>query len=226
MSKPIYLAGAVRTPIGRFGGTLAGLSAPDLGVHAARAALARAGVPPEAVDQTLFGHGRQGGQGPNPGPPGLRPRRRARRRARLDGEHGLRQRPQERPPRRRRDPTGPGGGRARGRHGEHVEHAVHAAPCPLGLSARAAAEIVDGMYRDGFLCPLADQLMGATAENLVDQYDLTREEQDAYAVRTPAALRGGPQGGRLRRREGGHPPRGPEEGRRTSSTRTSTPATA
>ena len=46
------------------------------------------------------------------------------------------------------------------------------------------AEIVDGMYRDGFQCPLAEQLMGATAENLVDQYDLTRAEQDAYAVRT------------------------------------------
>jgi acetyl-CoA C-acetyltransferase len=46
------------------------------------------------------------------------------------------------------------------------------------------AEIVDGMYRDGFLCPLADQIMGATAENLVERYDISRDEQDTYAVRS------------------------------------------
>jgi acetyl-CoA C-acetyltransferase len=40
------------------------------------------------------------------------------------------------------------------------------------------------MYRDGFLCPLADEMMGATAETLADLYDISREEQDAYAVET------------------------------------------
>jgi acetyl-CoA C-acetyltransferase len=40
------------------------------------------------------------------------------------------------------------------------------------------------MYRDGFLCPLCEQLMGETAENLVDKYGLTREETDRYAVET------------------------------------------
>ena len=40
------------------------------------------------------------------------------------------------------------------------------------------------MYHDGFHCRLADQLMGETAENLVDQYKITREEQDAYAARS------------------------------------------
>ena len=66
-SAPAYLAGAVRTPIGKFGGTLASLSAPDLGVVAAKAALARAGVPASAVDETIIGHGRQAGQGPGTG---------------------------------------------------------------------------------------------------------------------------------------------------------------
>ena len=47
MSDASYLAGAARTPIGRFGGSLARLSAPDLGVHAATAALERAGLAPE-----------------------------------------------------------------------------------------------------------------------------------------------------------------------------------
>jgi acetyl-CoA C-acetyltransferase len=46
------------------------------------------------------------------------------------------------------------------------------------------SEIVDGMYRDGFLCPLCEQLMGDTAENLVDEYGITREESDLYAVET------------------------------------------
>jgi acetyl-CoA C-acetyltransferase len=45
-------------------------------------------------------------------------------------------------------------------------------------------EVVDGMYRDGFLCPLADEMMGATAETLADRYGITREEQDAYAMET------------------------------------------
>ena len=67
MLDGIYLAGAVRTPIGGFGGSLSKLSAPDLGTIAATAAMERAGVAPTAVDQTLFGHGRQAGQGPGPG---------------------------------------------------------------------------------------------------------------------------------------------------------------
>ncbi len=43
-------------------------------------------------------------------------------------------------------------------------------------------EIVDAMYRDGFLCPLCGELMGETAENLVREYSILRAEQDAYAV--------------------------------------------
>jgi acetyl-CoA C-acetyltransferase len=43
-------------------------------------------------------------------------------------------------------------------------------------------EVVDAMYRDGLLDPLCDLIMGETAENLVDRYDLTREEQDAFAL--------------------------------------------
>jgi acetyl-CoA C-acetyltransferase len=44
------------------------------------------------------------------------------------------------------------------------------------------APIVDGMYRDGFHCPLADQLMGATAETLADQGKITRGEQDEFSI--------------------------------------------
>jgi acetyl-CoA C-acetyltransferase len=56
-------------------------------------------------------------------------------------------------------------------------------------------EVVDGMYRDGFLCPLCGQLMGETAENLVREYGILRAEQDAFAAesqrRTGAAVASG-----------------------------------
>ncbi len=44
------------------------------------------------------------------------------------------------------------------------------------------AEVVDGMSRDGFLCPLCGELMGQTAERLARQYGISREEQDRYAL--------------------------------------------
>jgi acetyl-CoA C-acetyltransferase len=43
-------------------------------------------------------------------------------------------------------------------------------------------EIVDGMYRDGFLCPMSNMVMGETAEVLAQQYNISREEQDQYAL--------------------------------------------
>ena len=44
------------------------------------------------------------------------------------------------------------------------------------------ADVVDAMYRDGLLDPLSGLIMGETAENLVDMYDITRQEQDAFAL--------------------------------------------
>src|SRR6266446_8905845 len=43
-------------------------------------------------------------------------------------------------------------------------------------------ELVDGMYRDGFFCPMAKMVMGETAEVLAEQYKISREEQDEYAL--------------------------------------------
>jgi acetyl-CoA C-acetyltransferase len=42
--------------------------------------------------------------------------------------------------------------------------------------------LVDGMYRDGFLCPISKMVMGETAELLAEQYKISREEQDAFAL--------------------------------------------
>src|SRR5437667_5667017 len=43
-------------------------------------------------------------------------------------------------------------------------------------------ELVDGMYRDGFFCPMAKMVMGETAEVLAEQYKISREEQDQFAL--------------------------------------------
>ena len=63
--KNVYLAASVRTPIGRFGGTLASWTAADLGVAAAKAGFERAGLPPDQIQQSIWGCARQAGGGPN-----------------------------------------------------------------------------------------------------------------------------------------------------------------
>ncbi len=180
-NAPIWLAGSARTPIGRFGGTLASLSAPDLGVHAARGALARAGIAPTDIDQTIIGHARQAGQGPGTG-------------RQVSVRAGV---PVERPAFSVNMACGSGlksvllaadavrlgdadvvlaGGM------ESMSNTPYLLPRARWGERLGHDELVDGMYRDGFHCKLADQLMGETAENLVDRYVISRDEQDRYAV--------------------------------------------
>lgn len=178
---PVFLAGAVRTPIGRFGGAMAGLSAPDLGVTAAKAALARAGVPAAAIDETIFGHGRQAGQGPGTG-------------RQVSVRAGV---PVEVPAWTVNMACGSSLkavvlgaeaitlGRAHAVLAggmESMSNTPYYLPRARWGYRLGNAEIVDGMYRDGFHCLLANQLMGETAENLVPMYGITRAEQDAYAA--------------------------------------------
>ena len=183
MLDGIYLAGGARTPSGSFGGSLAELSAPDLGVHAARAALERAGVPATAINQTIFGHGRQGGQGPGTGRqvsvrtgvPVEAPAWTVNMacgsalKAVLLGADAIRL--------GQADAVLAGGM-------ESMSNTPYLLPRARWGYRLGNDQVVDGMYRDGFHCMLADQLMGATAENLVDRYGISREEQDAYAVRS------------------------------------------
>src|SRR5258708_39894288 len=63
--KPVYLAGAVRTPIGRFGGSLQSWTAADLGTAVAEESLRRAQIRPDQVDDSIWGCARQAGGGPN-----------------------------------------------------------------------------------------------------------------------------------------------------------------
>ena len=65
--RSVVIVAAKRTPIGRFMGGFADVPAVDLGVAAARAALDSVGLSPGEVEETVAGHGRQAGNGPNPG---------------------------------------------------------------------------------------------------------------------------------------------------------------
>src|SRR5260370_39295578 len=64
-TNEVYLAGTVRTPIGMFGGVFEPVPAPALGSVAAKAALARAGIPVDQVDEVIFGNVVSAGLGQN-----------------------------------------------------------------------------------------------------------------------------------------------------------------
>ncbi len=194
MSKDVFLAAPVRTPIGRFGGGLASVSAVDLGIAAARAAVARAGVSPETVDQTIFGHARQAGCGPNAarqvavragipvGKPayginqaclsGLQAILAAARSVAL-GEAEV---------------VLAGGMESMSR----VPYLLLDARFGYRMGHK---EIADAMSKDGFFDPLSGKIMGETAETLARQYAIGRDEQDRYAAlsqnRCEAARRAG-----------------------------------
>src|SRR3977135_4531857 len=63
--KPVYLAGAVRTPIGRFGESMQSWTAANLGTVVAKESLQRAQIRPDQVGDSIWGCARQAGGGPN-----------------------------------------------------------------------------------------------------------------------------------------------------------------
>lgn len=179
----VYLAGAVRTPIGDFGGALAASSAAHLGGVAAIGALERSGVPGDAVDEVLFGHARQAGNGPNLA-------RQVVRRAGLP----------DRVPAYTINKACASGVQSVVNAAQSIRlgdaHVVlaggteHMTSIPfLALQARWGQKLgdlalADAMYRDGYLCPLCDLVMGETSETLATEYAISREEQDAYSARS------------------------------------------
>ncbi|MGH9443736.1 MAG: thiolase family protein [Thermoanaerobaculia bacterium] len=192
--REVFVLSSARTPIGKFGGAFASLSAADLGCAAAAAAIERAGIEPAEVEETIFGHARQAGGGPNSA-------RQAARRAGVPD-------------------SSPAFTVNKACASSLKAIALAALSIAAGesdvilagghecmsatpyLLARARfgyrmgnAEVVDAMYRDGFLCPLCGELMGETAERLARDYKISREDQDAYAVesqdRASRAIAGG-----------------------------------
>ncbi|MEE9230899.1 MAG: acetyl-CoA C-acetyltransferase [Acidobacteriota bacterium] len=190
----VIVAGAVRTPSGKFGGMLAELTAAELGASAVRETLRRTGIRPEQVDEIVMGNARQAGGGPNParqiayraGLPvtvpaytvnkacgsGMRAIINAAQSVAL-GDSGI---------------VLAGGA-------ESMSRVPYLLPRVRWGYRMGNQTLVDAMYQDGFHCPLCDLIMGETAENLVDRHTISREEQDQFALqsqqRATAAIREG-----------------------------------
>jgi len=200
MAGTAYIVSAVRTPIGKFGGGLADFTAPDLGVVAVRAALERAFGPPLPVeripgqpsstsgakelpwrvDELIFGNARSAGVGPNPA-------RQIAWRAGLGDDvpaftvnmacaSGLRTIVfgWQQIALGEADIVVAGGA-------ESMSRVPYLVEGRWGFKM-GDQPLVDGMYRDGFLCPISKLIMGETAELLADQYKISREEQDSFAL--------------------------------------------
>jgi acetyl-CoA C-acetyltransferase len=179
----IYLAAAVRTPIGRFGGSLAGWTAADLGTAVAKESLRRARVQPDQVDDSIWGCARQAGGGPNVG-------------RQITYRAGV---PDRVPAFTVNQACGSGLraiilaaekimlGRANivlAGGTESMSRVPYFAEGARWGARMGHTELVDGMYRDGFNDPLSGLVMGETAEKLASKYEIDRDEQDEYALRS------------------------------------------
>jgi acetyl-CoA C-acetyltransferase len=182
MERAVIVEGA-RTPIGKFLGSFAETSAVELGTRAAVEALHRAKVDPGQVDQAILGHARQAGNGPNTG-------RQVSIRAGVPKDVGA-----------YNVNIACGSGMKATQLGaqqimlgdseivlvggmENMTRVPFLLP-DMRLGHRLGnTEVVDAMYRDGLFDPLCDLIMGETAENLVDLYDISRAEQDEFALRS------------------------------------------
>ncbi|RMH01369.1 MAG: thiolase family protein [Planctomycetota bacterium] len=177
----VVVASAVRTPIGRYLGGLSTLSAPALGEVAVRGALAAAGVEAAEVDSLFFGHGRQAGSGPNPA-------------RQVAFRAGI---PVEAPAATINQACASGLKSLQlaadeivlGRSRIVVAGGMESmSTLPFVLDRMRTGyrlghgEVVDLMYRDGFLCPLSNMIMGETAELLAKERGISRREQDEFAL--------------------------------------------
>ena len=192
--KNTYLAGAVRTPIGKFGGTLQSWTAADMGVAVAQEALRRANVAPDEVNDSIWGCARQAGGGPNvarqitfrAGIPETVPAFTVNQ-ACGSGLKAIILAAQE-IMLGRADAVLAGGAESMSR----VPYFAEGARWGMRMGN---LQLVDGMYRDGFNDPLSGLMMGQTAEKLARQYDISRAEQDDFALhsqqKAEAAIKSG-----------------------------------
>jgi acetyl-CoA C-acetyltransferase len=177
------IVSAVRTPVGTFGGYYKDVPATELGSHAIRAALERAQVAPEEVDEVLLGCVLQAGLGQNPA-----------RQAAMGA--GL---PVEVPATTLNMLCGSGlkavtlaaqiiragdadiivaGGM------ENMTRAPYLLPSGRFGARMGDTQMLDSMVHDGLIDAFGDIHMGITAENVAEDYGITREQQDDFAAKS------------------------------------------
>lgn len=176
----VVILSAVRTPVGKYGGSFKNTSAVTLGTIASREALKRAKVPASEIDEVILGQARQAGNGPNPA-------------RQILFRTGI---PVEKPAFTVNKACASGIkaislGYQSLLLGENrivlVGGIENMSQIPYFLDGArwgyrlGDGVLIDGMYRDGLFCPLADMIMGETAEILAAKYKISRKEQDEYA---------------------------------------------
>jgi acetyl-CoA C-acetyltransferase len=178
--KPIFLSHPTRSPIGKFGGSLLRFSAPDLAGLTLKEAVRRSNN--STVDFVIMGHARQAGTGPNPARQAL-------------FKAGL----AESVPAQTINQACASGltaiigatekilsGRAERIWAGGVEsmsNTPYFLPTARWGQKMGNTEVLDGMHKDGFFCPMSDMVMGKTVETfLVPEFKISREEQDQFAL--------------------------------------------
>jgi len=182
MERAVIVEGA-RTAVGRFLGVFSEVPAVDLGVQAVTSALDRARVQAADADELVFGHARQAGNGPNP----------ARQVAYRSGLG------EEKPAFTVNMACGSsvkaiqvaaeqiilGNAQIVVAGGQENMTRTPFLLDRMRVGYRMGdATIYDGMSKDGFLDPLCGLIMGETAENLARKYEIPRQEQDEFALRS------------------------------------------
>ncbi len=196
MTRQPVIVGAARTPIGRYLGGLASLSAPELGAIAIRAALQRSGVDPAAVQEVIMGHVLQGGTGQAParqamlkaGVPstasaltvnkvcgsGLKAVMLAAQAIKAGDAQVI-----------------VAGGQ------ESMSNAPHYVYGMRGGVKIGDQTMVDGMIKDGLWCGTCDVHMGSHAEYTASKAGVSREAQDAFAAASHAKAVAAQQAGKF-----------------------------
>ncbi|MER1956217.1 MAG: acetyl-CoA C-acetyltransferase [Solibacillus sp.] len=185
MAREVVIVSAVRTAIGAFQGTLKDIAAPTLGSIVIKEALNRVNLDPALVDEVIMGNVLAAGLGQNParqasiqaGVPHAVPAMTINKvcgsglkavhlatQAILAGDAEI---------------VVAGGF-------ENMSQAPYVMQNAREGFRMGDQKIIDTMIKDGLWCAFNDYHMGITAENLCDQYGITREEQDAFAARSQA----------------------------------------
>ena len=181
--RPVYILSAARTPIGKLNGAFANVPAVDLGGVAIREAIGRAGIEPEQIDEVLMGNVLQAGEGQAP--------------ARQAAMHGG-------------VPATVGATTVNKVCGSALKAMIQGAQAIMAGDANVIvaggmenmslapymlqgarqglrlgnAPLLDAVVHDGLWCSFESQHMGNSAEFIARQFEITREEQDEYALRS------------------------------------------
>jgi acetyl-CoA C-acetyltransferase len=179
--EKVFIISAVRTPLGSFGGALAGFSAVELGSKAIKGAVEKAGIQPGQVDELFFGNVVQANSGQAParqaalaaGLPNTVPCTTVNKvcasgmKSIMFGAQSIQL---------GQNQIVIAGGM------ESMSNCPYYIPKARWGTKYGNAELVDGLEKDGLLDAYGKQAMGVYADNTAKVYEISREEQDAFAI--------------------------------------------